>query len=511
MEEDRPAPIRFARAHGAGIAYQEFGRGSVPVLVIPPFAQNIELTWERPEFRRFFARLGSFARVVHFDKRGTGASDRTAHMPTNDERVEDAVAVLDAVGWDRAHLLGVSEGGPAAIALAATYPERVDTLALFGSGARIVGDETDEERAQRLSGVAYFRERWGTEQSVTLDVFAPGVSNDAEYRAWEPRYERQSATPTAIGELLEMVEAVDVRPLLGSVHHPTLVFHRLDEHVVPIERAREVVALLPQARLVELAGEDHFAHVGDVDAWLDQYERFVAGTVTPVVEQRIGCPVRIETMGGFRVRVGGDAVPSNAWGSRQARLVCRRLAVAIGRPVPREELSEMLWPDEPDEARRGARLSVVLSNIRRVLGGGLLADRDAVAMDTDAVEVDLIELERALAARDDLAVVRSYGGPVLPEDAYEDWAADVRRHVAVSVASSRHRLAGAAADAQQWDELVEHAVALIELDPYDERGHELLVEGLSRCGRHGEVQRAIDGYRAAMAELGLPAKDLYEG
>ena len=131
-------------------------------------------------------------------------------------------------------------------------------------------------------------------------------------------------------------------------------------------------------------------------------------------------------------------------------------------------------------------------------------------VDTDTVDLDLVELERALTDRDDAAVVRSYGGPVLPEDAYEDWAADARRHVAVAVAAARRRLASAAVEAQRWDELVEHAAAMLELDPYDERGHEMLVHGLSRSGRHGEVRGAVERYEAAMAELGLPAKDLSE-
>ena len=508
MEVDARSPVRFARVPGAAIAFQTWGTGPVRLVVVPPLAQNIELTWERPEYRSMFARFGSFAEVLHFDKRGTGASDRTRHMPTIDERVEDLVAVMDEAGFDRAHLLGISEGGPVAIALAATYPERIETLGLYGSGARIVGDLTDEEREERRALVRFFRERWGTDGSVTLDVFAPSVAGDADYRAWEPRYERQSATPAAIGEVLELGEAVDVRPLLGAVSAPTILLHRRGDGVVSIERARETAALLPVARLVEVDGEDHFPQTGDVDAWLDHYERFVAGTVSrPAVPDRAAA-VRIETMGGFRVTVGGDPVRSNAWGSRQARLVCRRLAATVGRPIPRDELTEMLWPDEWDPARCSARLSVVLSNIRRVLGGGLVADRDAVRLDLDAVELDLVALEEAVVAGDDALVVARARGPVLPEDAYEDWAIETRQRFATAVGSARRRLASRAAELGRWDEVVGHAQAMLELDAFDERAHELLVRALVADGRQGEARTAVGRYEACMADLGVQPRDL---
>lgn len=508
MEVDERSPVRFARVDGVAIAYQTFGTGSAPVVIIPPLAQNIELTWERPEFCAFFGRLGSFARVLHFDKRGTGASDRTDRMPTVDQRVEDVIAVMDAAGFARAHLLGISEGGPVAIALAATYPDRVETLGLYGCGARMVPDETDDERRARLDGVRYFQERWGTEQSVTLDVFAPSLADDAGYRTWEARYERQSATPTAIAEILEMIEAIDVRPLLELVAVPALLVHRADDRVIPVERARETGALLPQARLVEVAGNDHFGHVGDIDAWLDHYERFVAGTVTRSPAAGPASVVAISTMGGFAVCVDGRPVPAGGWGSRQARLVCKRLAVAVDRPVTRDELADLLWPDELDPPKRSARLSVVLSNIRRVLGGGLVADRESVRLDLASVQLDLAALQQAIAAGDDEAVAAAHTGPILPEEAYEDWAIDARERFASTVASARRRLAGTPASEARWDDVVEHARAVLDLDPYDERGHELLVRALLADGRRGEARIAADRYVERMTDLGVSPRDL---
>lgn len=502
--------IRFARVEGAAIAYQLFGDGPAAVVAVPPLAQNIELTWERAEFRNFFDRFGSFARVLHFDKRGTGASDRTARMPTIDQRVEDLAAVMDAAGIGRAHLLGLSEGGPVAIALAAIYPERVETLSLFGCGARMVGDLTDDERQTRRDLVRYFQDRWGTDESVSLELFAPSLVGDASYREWESRYERQSATPGALDEMLQMLEVIDVRPLLGLISVPTLIFHRRDDAVVPLVLAQETAALIHSARLVELDGADHWCHVGDMDGWIDHYEHFVTGTVASRPAQAPGRDVRISTMGGFRVRVNDELVSAEAWGSRQARLVCKRLAVADDCPVPRDELADLLWPDELDRVKRSSRLSVVLSNIRRVLGGGLVADRDAVRLDLAAVNLDLAALREALAAGDDAAVVAAYTGPVLPEDAYEDWAIATRDRFASAVISARRRLASVAAEDGRWDEVVGHARAALDLDRFDETTHEQLVRSLLLAGRRGEAQIADERYRERMAEIGVRPHNLLE-
>jgi len=506
------SPVRYARVAGVSLAYQVVGDRPVTIVAIPPLAQNIELMWERPEYERMLDRLGSFSTLVHFDKRGTGASDRTVRMPTIDERVEDLRVVMDDAGVERAHLLGVSEGGPVALAFAATYPDRVTGVVLVSSAARIVGDESDVERAGRRKLFQLYIDRWGTDESLTLDAFAPTAAEDPTYRAWQPRYERQSATPAAMRELLDLLEVVDVRPLLASIAVPTLVLHRRDDPIVPLELAREAAAGIRSARLVELDGVDHPPHIGDVDAWLDHVEEFTTGAVsTRAAAVR---PAReraaIRTMGGFAVHVDGEEVPLTAWGSRQARQLCKRVAVAVGQPVPRDELIELLWPDESEAERLGARLSVVLSNIRRVLGGGLVADRSAVRLDVSAVALDLADLYDALERGDDPAAVGRYAGPLLPEDVYEDWAIAARERLQLAVIGAHRRLAAAAASASRIDEAVAHAAAILDMDVYDERAHELLVRTLDAAGRHGDAARADDRYQKRMGELGVRPRSLVD-
>lgn len=506
------SPVRYARVAGVSLAYQIVGDGPVTIVAIPPMAQNIELMWERPEYERMLDRLGAFSTLVHFDKRGTGASDRTVRMPTIDERVEDLQVVMDAAGVDRAHLLGVSEGGPVALAFAATYPDRVEAVVLVSSAARIVGDESEVERTARRALFEVYVDRWGTAESLTLDVFAPTAAADPTYRAWEPRYERQSATPAALRELLDLLEVIDVRPLLPAVTAPVLVLHRRDDPIVPVALAREVAAGIPSACFVELDGVDHPPHVGDVDAWLDRVEEFTTGRVgTRTAAAR---PARrqasIRTMGGFAVRVDGAEVPLTAWGSRQSRQLCKRLAVAVGQPVPRDELIELLWPDEPGSERLGARLSVVLSHIRRVLGGGLVADRSAVRMDLGAVTLDLADLYAALERGDDGGAVARYTGALLPEDAYEDWAIAARERLLFAVVGAHHRLAVTALDESRPDDAIAHASAILEVDAYDERAHELLVRTLLAAGRRGDAARADEVYQRRMDELGVRPRSLLD-
>lgn len=501
-------PTRFAPARGARLAYQVFGSGDHTVVAIPPTAQNIELSWEQPAVRAMLERFGSFCRYVHFDKRGTGCSDRSGRIADLDERVDDLRAVMDHAGIDHAHLFGNSEGGPMTLLFAATYPERVDSLILSGTGATLQPPEQSEaEREAYRAGIPAYAARWGTEDSPVAEGMAPTLSaQDPSFPAWHRRYERYAATQDALIELVELSISMDVRELVPSIRHPALVIHRTQDRIIPVARGRELAELLPNARLFEQPGEDHFSYSGDVDGWMDEFERFVTGAVrsrpTPSRRPRT---VRIVTLGRFAVEVDGEEVPLAAWGSRRARQLCKRLVAARGWPVTRDELFELLWPEETDRRRLGARLSVQLSGVRRVLHGGVVADRASVRLDLREVDTDL---EALLRASGDDEVVAAYPGQFLPDDVYEAWSAGARAEAQARFAASAKREARRLLDAGAHDEAVALGLRLREVDGFDEDAHRLVITALRRVGAAVEAQRAHEAYAASMAELGLDAPEL---
>ncbi len=509
------APIRYARAQGANLAYQVLGAGPPDVIAIPPMAQNIELMWERPEYRRVLTRTASFARLVHFDKRGTGLSDRTMPVPLLDERVEDTVAVMDAAGIERAFLHGVSEGGPMVVLLAATYPERVAGLILHATSAVLVDRraESDEERAERWRGYEFWLGTYGTDDTITPALLAPSASES--YRAWWPRYERNSATPAAMRDLLELYEHTDVTDLLPRVSVPTLVLHRRDDEIIPVAQAEDLAARIPGARLVVHDGVDHMPHIGEVDGWLHEIERFVTGAEPTRRRHRrrvaSAAPVEIRTLGGFAVVRGGVEVPMSEWGSRRARLLCQRLAVAPpGEPVPREHVIDLLWPDDADLARLGARLSVQLSTVRRVLGGGVVADRAAIRLDRRQVQVDLDALFASDESGDLEAVVAQYAGEVLPEAAYEQWVEEIRERARATYVQALRNIAQAADEAGDPSRGLQMAQRLLAVDPYDAPAHLRLIRVQHELGHHVEARRCHARYVERMAELDLRPHEFEE-
>lgn len=501
------AEIRFARARGGRIAYQVIGRplGEAPSIVsVPPAAQNIEAGWDRPEIASMLDRFASFSHFLHFDKRGTGSSDRSTPIAGIDERVDDLRAVMDDAGIERAHLFAQSEGGPMTLLFAATYPDRVDSVILHGSCARIAPDDLDEAgRAEQIRRRTDFAAVWGTPDSRTVDLFAPSRADDQEFRTWHQRYERLSASGDSMRDLLIQMLDMDVRDVLGDVIAPVLVLHRRGDVSMPIELGREVADLVADVRFVPLEGNDHFAYLGDVDSWMDEVERWVTGEVRPrppTHHDRSGA--RVEVLGRFTVTSHGREVPTGEWGSRRARTLLKRLVVARGRPLAREELIELLWPGEFDPPRLGARLSVQLSAVRRVLDGGVIADRQTVALDLDHVETDL---EHLLSAPDDAAVLDAYGGELLPEDRYEEWTLETREQVRSYIVLAARRELERARAGKDLEQVVSVAHLLIDLDRYDEAAHRALVETRLALGDRTGARRAHDLWRDRLAELDVEA------
>ena len=498
-------PTHFAQARGARIAYQDYGSGP-PVVAVPPMAQNIEMAWEWPAVRAMLERFGSFSRWVQFDKRGTGASDRRNRIPGLDERVDDLRAVMDDAGIGRAFLYGASEGGPMCVLFAATYPDRVDGLILHGTTACFdVPGLTPEQTAQRDAGTELLANLWGTADSIVPGLFAPSTADDPEFRRWFERYERLSADQDSLRDLLQLMRGFDVRELLPTIDVPTLILHREGDQVMPVDQAHILAEQIPNTTLVIDEGNDHFAFAGD-QSWLDDLERFVTGTVKdrPAVSQ--GAPVgsrptvHITTLGRFVVTVDGEEVPTSTWGSRLPRQLCKRLVAARGWPVRREELFELFWPDEHDVQKLGARLSVQLSTVRRILNGAVIADRQTVALNLDEVSTDVEELFDA----DPSGTVDLYGGDFLVEDVAEDWTAGLRDEARARFTGAAKALITNANAESDHQKVVGLARQLLAVDRYDEETHRTLVGALVASDQPGDARRAHTAWQTAMAELDVP-------
>lgn len=268
---------RYALSGDAHIAYQVFGEGDLDLVFVPGFVSNIEHYWTMPGIPDLLERMGSFARVVMFDKRGTGLSDRVRdeRLPTLEQRMDDMRAVMDAVGSRRALLFGVSEGGPMSILFAATYPDRVAGLIGLGTyAARIPTPDYPwaPDPAAREKWLDALENEWGT--NTDLSESAPSLANDEAAVRWWARYRRQSCSPRAAVALGRMNTEADVRQILPLVRVPTLILHRIGDRNVAIGGARYLAARIPGARMIELAGDDHLPWVNP-EQILEAMEPFI--------------------------------------------------------------------------------------------------------------------------------------------------------------------------------------------------------------------------------------------
>jgi class 3 adenylate cyclase len=282
---------RYAKSEDVHVAYQIVGDGHVDVILVPGWVSHVEYQWEHAAFARSLRRIASFARLILFDKRGTGLSDRVADiaLPTLEQRMDDVRAVMDAVQSERAFLYGMSEGGPMALLFAATYPERVSGLITYAAYARrswapdYPHGLTPEAQQWFLDDVA---ENWGGETGDAA-IRAPSIREDEQTRRWLTTYSRLAASPGAALALLRMNFQIDVRDVLPAIRVPTLILHRVGDQRISIENGRYLAERIPGARLVELPGNDHLHVVGDVDAIIDEIEEFVTGERHAVEPDRI--------------------------------------------------------------------------------------------------------------------------------------------------------------------------------------------------------------------------------
>jgi pimeloyl-ACP methyl ester carboxylesterase len=273
----RAADIHYAKSGNVSLAYQTFGAGDIDLVLAPGYISNLEANREEPNFACFLERLASRFRVVLFDKRGTGLSDRIP-AATLEERADDVRAVMDAANAERGALLGWSEGGTYCAFFAAREPERVSHLILYAAPPRML--RTDDYRAGWP--LKLFEEILvGTETTWGTDAVAgwvnPSAAQDETYRRWFGHMQRLAASPSSARDMMAGLRDLDIRDVLPSIQVPTLILHRAEETWVRVDHSRYLAEHIPGAKYIELPGADHWPWMGDGDAVIDEIGEFVTG------------------------------------------------------------------------------------------------------------------------------------------------------------------------------------------------------------------------------------------
>jgi class 3 adenylate cyclase len=269
---------QYARSGDLSIAYQVVGDGPIDLLFLPGWISQVEHSWEEPALARFFERLSSFSRLILFDRRGTGLSDTLTGPPTAEDELEDALAVLDAVGSERTAIMAWAAGGATGALLTARHPERVGALVMYAAMVSTTAatdydwTHTSEQRKRFIDEMVA---NWGDGSRIA--TFAPSMDGDPRFKAWLSRMERLAASPGTIRAILEAAGSVDVRGALPTIRVPTLVMHRGEDQAIDIRHSHYVAANVPGARFVELRGIDTLPWIGDYQAVIDEIEEFLTG------------------------------------------------------------------------------------------------------------------------------------------------------------------------------------------------------------------------------------------
>ena len=298
---------QYAKSGDVRIAYQVVGEGPFDLVFVPGFISNLDVAWEEPYRARVWTRLAAFARLIMFDKRGTGLSDRAVGVPTLEERMDDVRAVMDAVGSQQAALFGISEGGAMSVLFAATYPERTRALVLYGTyghfSSWVVPPEMIDAALDRME------KNWGTGESLRL--FAPSMASDETFKLSWARFERLGASPSAVVALMRMNSEIDVRPILPSIRVPTFIIHRQGDTRVNVEAGRFMARQIPNAKYLELPGSDHMLWTGETERVLDEVEEFLTGSRSAIESDRVLATVLFTDIVNSTMRA--ETIGDRAW------------------------------------------------------------------------------------------------------------------------------------------------------------------------------------------------------
>ena len=348
----RSPETQYVQNGDVNIAYQVVGDGPVDIVFVMGWVSHLEYFWKHHLFASFLDRLASFSRLILFDKRGTGLSDRVpiGELPTLEQRMEDVHAVMEAVGSKQAVLIGVSEGGPMCSLFAATYPERTSALIMIGTYAKRIRDDDypwAPSAEQRGAFIDTVKRDWG--KPVGIEERAPSMADDADFREWWATYLRMGASPGAAVALTTMNAEIDVRNVLPLIRVPTLVIHRTGDLCLKVEEGRYVASKIPGSKYVELKGNDHLPFVGDQDEILDEIERFIRGASSAEEHDRVLATVmsvQLDDVDGFRDR------PELR--ERTREFVCKQLEVFRGRETAYGDGKILATFDGPARAIRCA-------------------------------------------------------------------------------------------------------------------------------------------------------------
>ena len=351
---------RYAKSGGVHIAYQVVGAGAIDLVLIPGAFSHVEHQWDDPGFARFLDRLASFSRLIVFDARGAGLSDKAVDLPPMEEQMDDVLAVLDAAGSSSAAFLGISQAGPMAILFAASHPARTKALVLYGAHAttRRKDDYPWGRDPEAITRFAELLERdWGS--GALVQQVAPTRVGDASFRDWWARHERLTFGPGDAVAYFLMNTQIDVRPILPAIRVPTLVLQRQEDTFRDRAHAAYLADHIPGARLVELSGVDHLPYVGDADAVVDEVQEFLTGVRPPPEPDRVLATVVFTDIVGSTDRAG--VLGDQAWMSlleRHRELVRQELRRFRGREIVTTGDGFLATFDGPARAVRSARAIV---------------------------------------------------------------------------------------------------------------------------------------------------------